>query len=98
MERQAEAFYNAIPKQKSAYFTGPPTFRTLDYDNDGLFNSLSIEFPVHYPKGWRIAIHARLEDVTGKVIQPDVTVMAMNMVAKVDHIITIGVDGERIVS
>ena len=97
MERQAEAFYNAIPKQKSAYFTGPATFRTLDYDGDGLFNSLSIEFPVHYPRGWRIAIHARLEDATGKVIHPDVTVMAMNMVAKQDHVITIGVDSERIV-
>ena len=98
MERQAEAVYYAIRKEKRAYFAGPPTFRTLDYDNDGLFNSLSIEFPVHYPKGWRIAIHARLEDVTGKVIQPDVTVMAMNMVAKVDHMITIGVESERIVS
>ncbi|MCH7883932.1 MAG: hypothetical protein IIC01_01655, partial [Planctomycetes bacterium] len=97
VERQAEAIYYAIPKEKRAYFVGPPTFRTLDYDGDGLFNSLSIEFPVHYPRGWRIAIHARLEDATGKVIKPDVTVMAMNMVAKQDHVITIGVESERIV-
>jgi hypothetical protein len=97
VERERRAVYYAIGKDKAARFSGEPIFRGLDGDDDGLFNSLSIRFPVHYPKGAKIAIHAILEDAKGNVVHPDVTVMAKNMVAKEDHVIAIGVESERIV-
>ncbi len=97
VEREVEAVYYAIAKKERARFGGKPTFHPLDYDDDKLFNALSIDFPLHYPKGLRVAIHARLEDATGNVIHPGVTVMAQNMVARENHIIAIVVESERIV-
>ncbi|MFQ5413503.1 MAG: choice-of-anchor X domain-containing protein, partial [Phycisphaerae bacterium] len=97
VEREVDAVYYAINPNTGARFAGKPTFQTQDYDKDGLYDALSIGFPVNYPKGLKIAIHARLEDARGRVIHPNVTVMAINMVQQRDHVIAIGVESGRIV-